>query len=475
MKIVILGAGQVGASVAENLVSEDNDITVVDVDVPRLAALQDRFDLRTVYGNAASPTVLRDAGAQDADLLLAVTQSDQTNLCACRIAKTVFNIPRRVARLRASDFTEFPELLNDDNFAVDYPICPEQIVTDHLARLIEFPEALQVLDFANGRITLIAVRAGEGSPLIGHPVRDLRRNLSGVDARIAAIFRRERAIMPRGDTVIEIDDEVFCIADTEHIRDVMHQLHRSEKRARRIMIAGGGNIGFRLAKQIEHHYEVKIIEPLQARAEFLAINLDNSLVLKGGGTDEKLLEIENIDDMDMFLALTNDDENNIMASSLAKRLGAGRVLALINRRSYVDLVQSGPIDIAISPAQVSIGALLAHVRRGDVAVVHSLRRGAAEALELVAHGDPRSSAVCGKRIAEIKLPEGVTIAALVRNREVAPVDSTHPRARVERDYEVLMAHHDTVIQPDDHVIVFCTSRSLVPAVEELFQVKPGFL
>ncbi len=464
MKIIILGAGQVGASVAERLVSEANDITVVDTDLPRLAALHDRLDLRTVAGNAASPSVLRDAGADDADLLIAVTQSDQTNLCACRIARSLFNVPSRIARLRSTDFVEHPELLDEHNFAVDFPICPEQVVTDYIVKLIEFPEALQVLEFAGGRLSLVGVKAFRGGPLVGHPIQDLRRHLPHVDARIAAVFRRDKPIIPEGDTVIEDGDEVFCLADTDDIRVVLRELRRMERPVRRIMIAGGGNIGFRLAQQIEADYEVKVIEWSQARAEFLSMHLADSLVLRGDATDEKLMETENIDDMDLFLALTNDDENNIMAASLAKQLGARRTLALINRQSYVDLVQGGRIDIAISPAQTSIGSVLARVRRGDVTAVHSLRRGAAEAFEIIAHGDAGTSKVVGRRIEEIRLPKGATIGAILRGS-----DNEHGRR------QVIMPHHDTVIEPDDHVIMFCTAKKLVRQVEKLFQVGLGYL
>ncbi|MGE5319305.1 MAG: Trk system potassium transporter TrkA [Hyphomicrobiaceae bacterium] len=474
MKIIILGAGQVGSSVAENLVSEANDITVVDTEIGHLQDLQVRLDLRTVVGNAASPSVLKQAGAEDADLLIAVTQSDQTNLCACRTAATLFNLPTKVARLRSPDYIEHPELLDDNNFAVDFSICPEQIVTDYIVKLIEFPEALQVLEFADGRISLVAVRAFEGGPLVGHPVADIRRHIPKVDARIAAIYRKDQPIIPEGDTVIEAGDEVFCLAATEDIRQVMRELRRMDQPCKRIMIAGGGNIGYRLARAIESDYPVKIIEHNKHRAEFLGASLIKSLVLQGDATDEDLLESENIEDMDMFLALTNDDENNIMSSLLAKRMGARRVLALINRRSYVDLVQADRIDIAISPAQISIGSLLARVRRGDVAAVHSLRRGAAEALELIAHGDEKTSKIVGRRVDEIELPKGATIGAAIRQSATPQKVRVDSGAILEEHHKVVIAHHDTVIESDDHVIVFVVNKRLIPKVEKLFQVGIGF-
>jgi len=474
MKIIILGAGQVGVSVAESLVSEANDITVIDQDGERLANLQERLDLRVVTGNAASPSVLDRAGAADADLLIAVTQSDQTNLCACRVAKTLFNIPTRIARLRAADYEDHPQLLDDSNFAVDHSICPEQIVTDYIRKLIEYPEALQVLEFADGMVTMIAVRAIDGGMLVGKPLKTIPLRLPNIDARIAAIFRHDQPIVPTGDTVIESGDEVFIVAASSHIRRVMTELRRMDQPIRRVIIAGGGNIGLRLAKAIEKTVAVKLIERDRRRAEHLAAELERSVVLRGDSTDEALLDSESVEETDMFLALTNDEEDNIMSASLAKQMGARRTLALINRKSYVDLVQGGRIDIAISPAQTSIGQLLARVRRGDVAAVHSLRRGAAEALEVVAHGDAKHCKVIGRKLEELDLPEGATIAAIVRQTGTSRTEYRDLVPYEVPIVEVIMAHHDTVIRPDDHVIVFCTSKKLVAKVEKLFQVGWGF-
>lgn len=456
MKIIILGSGQVGSSVAENLVSEANDITIVDTDDIKLKQLQNRFDLRVVVGNASHPSVLANAGAEDADLLIAVTHSDEINMLACKIAHSLFNIPTRIARIRAPDFLQHSELFTTDNFAVDYSICPEQIVTEYITKLIEFPEALQVLSFAQGKISLAAVRAHQGSPLVGSVLQNIRQHIPDIDTRVAAIFRQNRPIMPKGDTIIEAGDEVFFIAATAQLRTVMREIRHLDKAAKKIMIAGGGNIGRRLAKSLENNYQVKIIDHNRQNCERLANFLESALVLQGEVTDEELLDQENIEEIDVFCALTNDDEDNIMASLLAKRMGAKKVIALINRGAYVDIVQSGQIDIAISPAQTTIGSVLQWVRRGDMAAVHALRRGAAEALEIVAHGDSRSSRVIGRRIDEIDLPKGATIAALLRGQQV------------------LIAHHDLVIQNEDHVIIFVVNKRILPKVEKLFQVGIGF-
>ena len=475
MNIVILGAGQVGASVAEALASEANDITIVDQNREALAALADRLDVRTLAGNAAYPSTLREAGIEDADMLVAVTQSDQTNLVACKIARSMFNVTTRIARLRSPDFLD-KELLSNDNFAVDYAICPEQDITDYIVKLIEFPEALQVLEFANGLVTLVGVRAYQGGLLVGKPIRTMREHLpAGVDARIAAIFREHQPVDPDGNTVVEPGDEVFLLAASGHIRTALQELRRMLEPVRRVMIAGGGNIGSRVAATLGKKYDVKVIERDRVRAEIVANKLTETLVLHGEATDENLLTQENIDEVDMFLALTNDDEDNIMAASLAKRLGCKRVLALINRRAYADMVQGGPIDIGLSPAQVSIGTLLTHVRRGDVAKVHSLRRGAAEALELVAHGDANTSKVVGRRVDELPSIKGAHIGAIVRR-------SKEPRVVKREGFlvdayvdEVIIPHHDTVIESDDHVIVFCMRKRQVVEVERLFQVAAGFL
>ena len=456
MKIIILGAGQVGATVAELLAIEANDVTLVDRNLGHLRELQDRLDIRTVHGHAANPDVLLNAGAEDADLLIAVTNADETNLVACQVAYTLFHTPTKIARLRAPEYLEHPQLFGGNALPVDVVISPEQLVTDSITRLLEFPGALQVLDFAGGRAQLVALKAYYGGPMVGHELKALREHMPNVDARVAAIYRRDRALMPEGRSVIEAGDEVFFIAARKDIRNVMSEMRRLDRPNKRIMIAGGGNIGRRLAKTLEGRYHVKLIERDAERARYLAEHLEDTIVLKGHGADEGLLLEESIEDVDVFCAITNDDQANILSALLAKRLGAKKVMALINKPAYVDLVQSESIDIAISPSQATIGSLLTYIRRGDVVQVHSLRRGAAEAIEAVVHGDTGSSRVVGRRIEAIDLPPGTTIGAVVRGEAV------------------LMAHHDTVIEPEDHVILFLTDKRHIPAVERLFQVAATF-
>ena len=457
MKILILGAGQVGGTLAENLASENFDITLVDTNGDRLRELRDRLDIQTIEGMASRPDVLRAAGAQDADMLVAVTNSDEVNMVACQVSFSLFKTPTKIARIRASAYTtQAGGLFSKEHMPIDVLINPEQVVTEHIERLIQFPGALQVLDFALGRAQLVAVKAYEDGPLVGQALATLREHVPGVDTRVAAIFRRDRAIMPQGDTVIEADDEVFFIAAKRDITAVMSELRGLEAPYKRIVIAGGGHIGERLAKVTAKGHHVKIIEYDADRAMGLADALDGAVVIQGDATDGDLLTNENIERTDVFCALTNDDEANIMSSMLAKRLGARKVMTLISKPAYVDLVQGGVIDVAISPQQATISELLAYVRRGDVARVHSLRRGAAEAMEAIAHGDSHSSKVVGRRLDEIRLPPGASIGALVRGDDV------------------LIAHDSVVVESDDHVLLFLTDKRQVRAVENLFQVGLNF-
>jgi trk system potassium uptake protein TrkA len=456
MKIIILGANQVGSTLAETLANEANDITVVDSDAEKLRELKDHIDIGTITGQASHTDVLDRAGGEDADMIIAVTESDEINMVACRVAYSLFKTPKKICRIRSSSYLVSDELFGKDGVAVDVVISPEKIVSSYIARLIDLPGSLQVLDFADGKVQLVAVKAFYGGPLVGQEIRLLRQHMPSVDARVAAIFRKDRPIIPEGSTVIEADDEVFFVAAQKNIKACMGELRRLDKPYKRLIIAGGGNIGMRLAESLEDRYQIKIIEKNPKRCVYLSENLNSAIVLNGEASQKELLIEESIEETDVFLALTNSDEANIMSSLLAKRLGARKVMTLINNPAYVDLVQGGEIDVAISPQQATIGSLLTHVRRGDVVNVHSLRRGAAEAMEAIAHGDKSSSRVVGKAIEDIDLPEGTTIGAIVRNNEV------------------LIAHDNTVVQSDDHVILFLVDRKRIPEVERLFQVGFSF-
>jgi trk system potassium uptake protein TrkA len=456
MKIIILGANKIGAALTENLVKEANDITLVDPDAELLRDLKDRLDIGTTVGQPSFPDVLRRAGAEDADMLIAVTDSDEVNLVACQVAYLLFRTPKKICRIRSNSYVNVEKLFGNEAIPIDVVISPEQIVSHYIKSLLALPGALQVLDFANGKVQLVAVRAEQGGPLVGKEIRYLREHMPNIDTRVAAIFRQNRPIMPQGDTVIEVDDEVFFIAARDHIRDVMSELRKVDKPYKRIMIAGGGNIGERLAAAIEDRFQIKLIEINERRCEALAEKLNHATVLHGDASDQDMLLDEGIGDTDVFLALTNNDEANIMSSMLAKRMGAGRVMTLITNPAYVDLVQGGEIDIAISPQQATIGSLLTHLRRGDVVNVHSLRRGAAEALEAIAHGDKNTSKVVGRALRDIALPKNTTIGAILRKDQV------------------LIAHDNLVVQTDDHVILFLVDKSRISEVERLFQVGFAF-
>ncbi|WP_029685280.1 Trk system potassium transporter TrkA [Tatumella saanichensis] len=458
MKIIILGAGQVGGTLAENLVGENNDITVVDTDSTRLLHLQDKYDLRVVNGLASHPRVLREAGAEDADMLVAVTSSDETNMVACQIAYSLFNTPNRIARIRSAEYLrDNDKLFVPEAIPIDHLISPEQLVIDNIYRLIEYPGALQVVNFAEGKVSLGVVKAYYGGPLIGNPLSVMREHMPHIESRVAAIFRQDRPIRPQGSTIIEAGDEVFFIAANQHIRAVMSEMQRLEKPYKRIMLVGGGNIGFGLAQQLEKQYSVKLIERNKQRAAELSELLNDTIVFYGDASDQELLAEEHIDQIDLFIAVTNDDEANIMSAMLAKKMGAKKAMVLIQRHAYVDLVQSSAIDIAISPQQATISALLGHVRKADIVSVSSLRRGVAEAIEAIAHGDETTSRVVGRRVSEIKLPPGTIIGAIVRGEEV------------------MIANDYVRIEQGDHVIMFLTDKKFVPDVEKLFQPSPFFL
>ena len=458
MKIVILGAGHVGTSMAEILSLEANDVTLIDRNANQLEGLQDRLDIRTIVGNGPHPGILEQAGIEDADLLLAVTDQDEVNMAACQIAYSLYRTPKKIARIRATEYLTHPEIFCNESIPIDFIISPEQIITQQILALIENPGALQVVEFAGGRIQLVGVRAYFGGPLVGHELRDLRKHLPMINTRVAAVYRRDRPIIPLGETIIEPDDEVFFIAAKAHIREVMSELRSVETPGRRVILAGAGNIGLRLARTLEDNgYRVKLIERNPDRIREVANLLENTVVLHGDAADRELLWQENIDQTEVFCALTNADEANILSGMLAKRLGAKHAIALVSRPAYVDLIESSVLDVVISPQLATVGALLTHIRRGDMAAIHSLRRGAAEAIEAVAHGDPATSQVVGRRIDKISLPPGTTLSALVRGDDV------------------IIAKGSTVIEAEDHVIIFVIDKQRIPEVERLFQVAATFI
>ncbi|MEM7194580.1 MAG: Trk system potassium transporter TrkA [Pseudomonadota bacterium] len=457
MKIIILGAGQVGASMADILSREENDVTLVDINDRLLTNLQDRLDIRAVLGVASSPEVLEKAGAEDADMVLAVTNSDEVNMVACQICHTLYQIPKKIARVRNPAYLAQEKLFCDHSIPIDVIISPEQIITNQIQRLIEYPGALQVIDFADGRVRLVGLKAYYGGALVGHELRELKDHLPSVKTRVAAIYRQDRAIIPTGTTIIEPDDEVFFIATQEDIRRVMKELRTIEEIGRKVIIAGAGNIGYQLAKSLEDaKFQVKLIERNTERARYVSEQLEDTVVLNGDAADEELLREENIESMELFCSLTNEDEANILSAMLAKRLGARRAMAIVNRSSYVDLIENSVLDIAISPRQSTVSALLSHVRRGDVVAAHSLRRGVAEVIEAIVHGDEGTSKLVGRSLGEIKFPKGATVGAILR------------------EDALIELHKETVVQDGDHLIIFVIDKKKIHEVERLFQVSATF-
>ena len=456
MKIIILGAGEVGGNLAQNLASEASDITLVDTNTDRLRELQDRFDIRTVNGMGAHPDVLRQAGAEDADLLIAVTSSDEVNMVACQVAHTLFRTPTKIARVRSRAYVHGGGIFRDVDMPVDVIVSPEEIVMQSIKRLIDNPGALQVMDFASGKAQLVCIKAHLDDPMTSQELRYIRDHMPRIKTRVAAIFRKNHPITPRGGTVIEAGDEVFFIAARGEIKKVMSEMRQAEKPNKRIVIAGGGHVGEYLAQRVEKKYGVRVIERNRQRCRELSEKLDNTIVLLGDASDRELLLEESIENADVFCAITNDDEANIMSSLLAKSLGARKVITLINNPAYVDLIEGGDIDVVVSPQQATLGAILTHIRRGDVVQVHSLRRGAAEAIEAIAHGDESVSNVIGKRVDDINLPPGTNIGAIVRGNQV------------------LINYDDVVVKPDDHLLLFLVDKKQIKDVEALFQTPISF-
>jgi trk system potassium uptake protein TrkA len=452
MNILILGAGQVGSTTAKQLAKEeDNEITIVDTDLEKLNKLSNTTDLRVVEGSASYPNILKAAGADTADMLIALTSSDEVNMIACQIASTLYNTQTKIARIRASEYSDKQELFSESDIPVDHYINPEELITNYIAELIQHPGAFQVLDFAEGRMRMVGVRTKQQGFLVGNPISALHQHLGNDQVRIAAIYRDGDIINIDGNTIVQEKDEVYFIASPDDIDDLIIEFNQDHERVRSVMIAGGGKIGLKLAARLERNNQVKLIEKSVERAKELAEQLEKTIVLKGDAADDVLLTEENVNNTDVFVAVTNSEEANLLSSMVAKKLGTKKVFALINKASYSGLAEAETIDVTFSAEEITTSALLSHVRKGDVVKVHTLKRGNAEALEAIAH-DSEDSKVVGKSIEEIVLPEGSFITAVVSNKG-----------------QIRAVHHTTIIQPDDHVIVFISNRESVVEIETLFE------
>lgn len=456
MKIIIMGAGTVGSSLAEYLSAENHDITLIDLDQDRLQAIQGKCDIRTVQGHCSYPNILRKAGAETADMIIAVTSSDESNMVACQVAYSLFHTPMKIARIRSPEYFLNEELYGADDLPIDVFISPEDLVTQNVTQLIAYPGALQVLDFAGGVVKMVAISPYYGGPILGQSVGHLHEVFADSALRVVAVYRNEHAISFDDTTIIEIGDEVFFVVDGRHVGAIMRRIRRIHEQYERVIIYGGGGLGLCLAQALQDDYQVKIIEKNRHRCEFLSRTLQKALVFHGEGTDRELLINENIESTDVFLAITDDDESNIISSLQAKRLGVRQVMSLISKSPYIDLIEGRSINIALSPNQATSSAILTYIRRGDIVSVYSLRRGAAEAIEIVAHGDKNTSSVVGRSLNKIKFPSQTHLGAVVRDgRILSPAD-------------------DVILEPEDHVILFVANKRSLRAVEKLFEVSAGF-
>jgi len=453
LKIIILGAGTVGTTLAISLSQEDNDITVVDKDQSTLHHLEEEADINTVNGSCSYPNTLVNSGIKEADMVVAVTGSDEINIVSCLISKVLSENVKTIARIRESSYLKdrTKKAIEEGVIPVDIVVSPEKLITNHIQALIETPGSLQVLEFGDGLLNLVGVRAIEGGPLIGHEIGDLKKHMPNVDTRVAAIFRKGGAIIPKGTTTVEAGDEVFFIARRKDARKVINEMRKKEDPYKYVVIAGGGKIGSSLAEQLEGNHTIKLIEANSEKAKEISARLIDTIVLEGNVSDKSLLHEENIEECDVFVAVTNDDEANVMSCMLAKEMGAHKVIALINNEAYVDLVQDKGIDVAIAPSQITIGTFLSELAGDEVVKVHSLRRGAAEAIEtIVKESTNGKEDAVGKELGNIRLPVGATIGAIIRKNKAK------------------IAHDDVKLREHDHVILFLTDKKLLPEVQQIF-------
>lgn len=451
MRILILGAGSTGSSVAEALAGEANEITILDTDKVKLEALKTRLKINTIVGNASYPKVLEQADVHNTDLVIAVTNRDETNILACTIISKLYSRPKTIARIRAIDYLKNPKLFGQDGIPIDIVISPEQNVMESIRNLIELPGVLHISDFAGGLVRLFSVKVVDNSFLTGKKIKTLKNRLTEGRIRIVAIFRNSSPLAVSGEAMLLPGDEVFFFAPKLEVRRLLKDIGCLEKPLKRILIAGGGHIGKRLALALEKDHYVKIIEQDPKRVKKIANELSNTIVLQGDCGDETLLVEESIDKVDLYCAITDNDGVNIISASLAKSHGARKAICILNHLYYNKLLPGTGIDLAVLPNVETLGSILKHVRQCDVAQVSLLRNGTAEAIEAVAHQGNGELSVVGRTVDTVKLPDGVVLGALIRNNEAIAI------------------HHDTVFEDGDHVVMFTLEKKLVANIEEHFR------
>jgi trk system potassium uptake protein len=454
VKVIVCGAGQVGFSIARHLALENNDVTVVDQEASLVRRIGDSLDVQAVVGHASRPDTLERAGAADADMLIAVTLSDEVNMIACQVAHSLFGLPTKIARVRHQSYLDpvWSNLFSRDSLPIDVIISPEYEVASAVTRRLQVPGAFEMIPLVNDKVKLIGVRCEESCPLLNTPLRQLTQLFPDLNIVIVGIVRNGRSIIPTSqDTLIE-EDEVYFVVDSGQLLRAMAAFGHEETEARRLLVFGGGNIGLFIAQQIETDHpwvNAKIIEMNPERAETIAKLLNRAVVLNGDVLDPDLLEEANVAETDTVVAVTDDDETNILSALLAKRHGSKRAVSLINKETYQPLITNLGIDVVVSPRNITVSTILQHVRRGRIYSVHSLREGFGELIEAEAM---ETSPLVGKPLRDVNLPAGVIIGAVVRGDEV------------------IKPGGNTVVQAKDRIVLFASAES-IRKVEKFFSVQ----
>ena len=451
MKVLILGAGRVGGSLATALVNNNYDVSIVDFDKSSLAALEDKLDILTVEGHASHPLSIKKAGADESTTVIAVTSNDEVNLIACQIAKNSFNVKKTICRLSEETYSENLDIFGTD--IVDIVISPEKEVMNHLKELIEHPGTEQIEKFADGKVNLVSVKAKKKGKLVGRELKGIKDDMPDTNAFIASIYRKGKPFIPSGETIIKEGDEVYFVSSVSNIDLIVNEFRDKIDVYSRVMIIGGGKIGYSLAKELENDYKIKLVDSNKQKCKELSKKLDKTIVLSGSATDEDLLKSENISNIDIFCALTDDDETNLMSSLIAKKMGAKKTMIILNNPSYLGLVP-GFIDIYIAPYRLTVSSVLQDLRESDVTqdVLLKMDTGA-EAIEGVVHANEFTSNLFGKSVKEIPLPEGASIGAVVRHGDLIMPDS---------NVELCL---------NDHLIIFLANKDMVSEVEILFKTQ----
>ena len=454
MKIVIVGAGEVGFHIASRLAQENKDVVVIDFDPEALKRLSESLDVQTITGSGSSPAILEEAGIREAEIILAVTDSDEVNLVACLMADTLSPTTKKLARLRGADFDRYHDTFKINAPHIDTVINPDIEVVRTIERLMSVPGAVDVGEFADGRIKFVGVYLEPGSRLAGVRLADLPSILQEDRPLIAAVVRDDQLIIPKGDNHLRDGDLVYFISEEKNLFKHLSIFEKHATPVKRVLIVGGGRIGYRLAKQLEDKLlSCKVIEKRAAQCDFLAERLERTVVLHGDGSDQSLLVEENIHDTDLVVTLTSDEETNILTSLLAKRLGAKKTITQINKFSYFSLMSAIGIEQVVSPRLSAINTILQHIRRGKVLSAISIKGEEGEVMEALALA---TSDIVSKPLKKIAFPKGSMVAGIIRQEAI------------------IIPSGDSVIEPDDRIIIFAT-REAIPGVEKILAVKLEYI